>query len=144
MQPVIPVASRWRNDDLIFAANHIDRVGRVHPPSGDEQVRVLLQRESRRGHGPGHDGGVRARQENSQQRRTRRLHGEQTPEPTGDRIIPASHRATSIRLADGTDDGINAARARAAATVYGGPVNRIALGQRSGFKQNRNEHQARV
>ena len=67
-----------------------------------------------------------------QWRHARRLHhGNQTPETAGERIIAARHGPAGIRLADGAGDGINTARARAAATVRCVPVNGITLRQRA-------------
>ena len=49
--------------------------------------------------------------------------GNQAPEPAGERIITAGHRAAGIRLADGAGDLIRRARAGTAAAGDLMPVN---------------------
>ena len=67
---------------------------------------------------------------NREQRRAGRLrHGNQRPEPAGERIVAAAHCAASIRLADGAGGRIDAAGAGAAATGNFIPVNGALLGK---------------
>ena len=99
------------------------------------EIVIRLEGPTRHRWRPRHDGLV-AGISDGQRRCADGLHdGNQTPKAAGQRIIAAAHRVARIMLANGAADLISAARARAAATVNGEPINGVRLGKRTRRQQ---------
>jgi len=97
-------------------------------PAPASHAGILLQRVSARVR-PGNLDAIWCDKRDGQVRQAGGLHhGNQRPEPAGERIIAAGHRPAGIMLSDGAADLIRAAGARAAAAGDFIPVNGVLLG----------------
>src|SRR5581483_3675192 len=123
MQTEKEIARRRGEGNAVGAVGGGDAELAWGPGVGGAEGGGLLQSVAA-GVGPGDDNISARRDGNSEVRRSRRLHGaDKAPEAAGDGINAAGHHAGGVVLADGSGEGVLAARTGAAAARDFIPVN---------------------